>query len=126
MRSIDQPLLTRLPSSGQAQTSQVPFTMYNAHRGMVPAPNSRLNELLDQLRQEFENQSRSTGEFEHQRKCTFLVFSSHIAAFSRLGVGPEGLCFYQDTFATDSTNAPYRSNRTAPGNGDDSPEGLPA
>jgi glucose repression regulatory protein TUP1 len=40
--------------------------MYNAHRGMVPAPNSRLTELLDQLRQEFENQSRSTGEFEHQ------------------------------------------------------------
>ncbi|KAL2786046.1 WD40 repeat-like protein [Aspergillus keveii] len=40
--------------------------MYNTHRGMVPAPNSRLNELLDQLRQEFENQSRSTGEFEHQ------------------------------------------------------------
>ncbi|KAL4782755.1 WD40 repeat-like protein [Aspergillus varians] len=40
--------------------------MYNAHRGMVPAPSSRLNELLDQLRQEFENQSRSTGEFEHQ------------------------------------------------------------
>ncbi|CBF70872.1 protein rcoA [Aspergillus nidulans FGSC A4] len=66
MRSIDQPLLTRLPSSGRAQTSQLPLTMYNAHRGMVPAPNSRLNELLDQLRQEFENQSRSTGEFEHQ------------------------------------------------------------
>ena len=43
--------------------------MYNTHRGMVPAPNSRLTELLDQLRQEFENQSRSTGEFEHQ--CTF-------------------------------------------------------
>ncbi|KAL4789909.1 WD40 repeat-like protein [Aspergillus venezuelensis] len=40
--------------------------MYNAHRGMVPAPNSRLNELMDQLRQEFESQSRSTGEFEHQ------------------------------------------------------------
>ena len=40
--------------------------MYNAHRGMVPAPNSRLTELLDQLRQEFENQSRNTGEFEHQ------------------------------------------------------------
>lgn len=40
--------------------------MYNAHRGMVPAPNSRLTELLDQLRQEFETQSRSTGEFEHQ------------------------------------------------------------
>ncbi|KAJ5107566.1 Transcriptional repressor rco-1 [Penicillium angulare] len=40
--------------------------MYNTHRGMVPAPNSRLTELLDQLRQEFETQSRSTGEFEHQ------------------------------------------------------------
>jgi glucose repression regulatory protein TUP1 len=33
---------------------------------MVPAPNSRLTELLDQLRQEFESQSRNTGEFEHQ------------------------------------------------------------
>jgi hypothetical protein len=41
--------------------------MYNAHRGMVPAPNSRLTELLEQLRQEFDSQSRSTGEFEHQR-----------------------------------------------------------
>jgi hypothetical protein len=41
--------------------------MYNAHRGMVPAPNARLTELFDQLRQEYENQSRSTGEFEHQR-----------------------------------------------------------
>ncbi|KAJ5825501.1 general transcription repressor [Penicillium riverlandense] len=40
--------------------------MYNTHRGMVPAPNSRLTELLDQLRQEFESQSRNTGEFEHQ------------------------------------------------------------
>ncbi|EGC48297.1 transcriptional repressor TUP1 [Histoplasma capsulatum var. duboisii H88] len=40
--------------------------MYNAHRGMVGGPNSRLTELLDQLRQEYENQSRSTGEFEHQ------------------------------------------------------------
>lgn len=40
--------------------------MYNAHRGMVPAPNNRLTELLEQLRQEFESQSRSTGEFEHQ------------------------------------------------------------
>ncbi|KAK2811860.1 hypothetical protein FQN50_001898 [Emmonsiellopsis sp. PD_5] len=33
---------------------------------MVAAPNARLTELLDQLRQEYENQSRSTGEFEHQ------------------------------------------------------------
>lgn len=48
--------------------------MYNAHRGMVPAPNSRLTELLDQLRQEFENQSRSTGEFEHQCMCVYTLF----------------------------------------------------
>jgi hypothetical protein len=56
--------------------------MYNTHRGMVPAPNSRLTELLDQLRQEFENQSRSTGEFEHQ--CMFLIcllyFFGHVNA----------------------------------------------
>lgn len=54
--------------------------MYNAHRGMVPAPNSRLTELLDQLRQEFENQSRSTGEFEHQ--CTSASISSLSPAFN--------------------------------------------
>ncbi|EZF24883.1 hypothetical protein H112_02674 [Trichophyton rubrum D6] len=41
--------------------------MYGSHRAMVTAPpNTRLTELLDQLRQEFDNQSRSTGEFEHQ------------------------------------------------------------
>lgn len=58
--------------------------MYNAHRGMVPAPNSRLNELLEQLRQEFENQSRSTGEFEHQRTYpfSFCSFSPHHRACS--------------------------------------------
>jgi hypothetical protein len=50
--------------------------MYNAHRGMVPAPNSRLSELLEQLRQEFDNQSRSTGEFEHQR--SYLLFTASI------------------------------------------------
>ncbi|KAL8755844.1 MAG: hypothetical protein Q9199_003356 [Rusavskia elegans] len=38
--------------------------MYNAHRGMVPAPNSRLNELLDQVRQEFDSQQNRTGEYE--------------------------------------------------------------
>lgn len=53
--------------------------MYNTHRGMVPAPNSRLTELLDQLRQEFENQTRSTGEFEHQRTCvSFLLLPVHV------------------------------------------------
>jgi hypothetical protein len=50
--------------------------MYNAHRGMVPAPNSRLTELLDQLRQEFESQSRNTGEFEHQCMCPISPYLS--------------------------------------------------
>ncbi|KAH0556971.1 hypothetical protein GP486_005242, partial [Trichoglossum hirsutum] len=40
--------------------------MYNAHRGMVPAPNHRLTELLDQVRTEFENQAARTGDYEHQ------------------------------------------------------------
>lgn len=54
--------------------------MYNAHRGMVPAPNSRLTELLDQLRQEFESQSRNTGEFEHQ--CMLPVPSDTLLPLS--------------------------------------------
>lgn len=49
--------------------------MYNTHRGMVPAPNSRLTELLDQLRQEFESQTRNTGEFEHQCMCSVPSYS---------------------------------------------------
>lgn len=44
--------------------------MYTAHRGMggVPPGNGagRLNELLDQLRSEFENQMRASENFEHQ------------------------------------------------------------
>ncbi|KAI9832066.1 MAG: general transcription repressor [Phylliscum demangeonii] len=41
--------------------------MYNSHRGMVPpAPSSRLAELIDQIRQEFESQAGRTGEYEHQ------------------------------------------------------------
>lgn len=62
--------------------------MYNTHRGMVPAPNSRLTELLDQLRQEFENQSRSTGEFEHQCMCAFEFSSSDYLKLPR--VNPHG------------------------------------
>lgn len=66
--------------------------MYNAHRGMVPAPNSRLTELLDQLRQEFESQSRNTGEFEHQ--CMLSSPFRHIVSpplcsgYSRLELLP--------------------------------------
>lgn len=46
--------------------------MYNSHRGMVPtAPNNRLSELLDQVRQEFENQQTRTGEYE--QNCMFQI-----------------------------------------------------
>jgi glucose repression regulatory protein TUP1 len=49
--------------------------MYNAHRGMVPAPTSRLTELLDQVRQEFENQQNRTQEYDQQSKfvCSLYV-----------------------------------------------------
>lgn len=47
--------------------------MYNAHRGMgVPQPNSRLSELLDQVRSEFESQQSRAGEYEQNSK--FAVF----------------------------------------------------
>jgi len=40
--------------------------MYNPHRGLGPNPqNTRLNELLDGIRSEFENQARASGEYEH-------------------------------------------------------------
>lgn len=46
--------------------------MYNAHRGMGPpgpaAPASRLAELLEQVRAEFETQAGRSNEHEHQRK----------------------------------------------------------
>jgi hypothetical protein len=45
--------------------------MYNAHRGMVPAPTNRLNELLDQLRAEFESQANRTQEYDQQSKLYF-------------------------------------------------------
>jgi hypothetical protein len=47
------------------------MSMYNAHRGMGPAPgNARLNELLDGVRQEFESQARASGEYEHSSMFT--------------------------------------------------------
>lgn len=48
--------------------------MYNAHRGMVPAPNNRLTELLDQVRAEFESQQSRNGEYE--QNSTFASFLS--------------------------------------------------
>lgn len=43
--------------------------MYSAHRGMGPGPQhgaSRLQELLDQVRNEFEAQNGRSAEHEHQ------------------------------------------------------------
>lgn len=42
--------------------------MYNAHRGIPPAPSSRLTELLDQVRQEFDSQQSRAGEYEQNSK----------------------------------------------------------
>lgn len=46
--------------------------MYPGHRGMGPVPpgngGERLNELLAQIRSEFESQMRTTENFEHQSK----------------------------------------------------------
>ena len=46
--------------------------MYTAHRGMgpaqPPAPGSRLAELLEQVRAEFDAQAGRSNEHEHQRK----------------------------------------------------------
>ena len=44
--------------------------MFNTHRGMVSAPNSRLTELLDQVRAEFDNQQNRTGDYEQQSEFT--------------------------------------------------------
>lgn len=77
--------------------------MYGSHRAMVTAPpNTRLTELLDQLRQEFDNQSRSTGEFEHQRMIPRPFLRCTIPSLT-------DIC----------------SDRPAPGDGDDPAKGLP-
>ena len=48
--------------------------MYNSHRGMVPAaPNTRLTELLDQVRAEFDAQSGRAGEYENQREFAWIL-----------------------------------------------------
>jgi glucose repression regulatory protein TUP1 len=47
------------------------MAMYNPHRGLGPAPsggNARLSELLDGIRQEFENQARASSDYEHSSK----------------------------------------------------------
>ncbi|MBE7180628.1 MAG: hypothetical protein INR71_05355 [Terriglobus roseus] len=56
--------------------------MYNAHRGMVPAaaPNSRLNDLIEQMRHEFEASAARAAEYEGQR-----TFHLHPASSQRKG-----------------------------------------
>ena len=49
--------------------------MYNAHRGVPPGPQpggNRLADLLEQVRQEFDQQAGRSSESEHQRKYTAL------------------------------------------------------
>lgn len=95
--------------------------MYHAHRGMVPAPNSRLTELLEQLRQEFENQSRSTGEFEYQRLCPFLLsFPLARRLLYRFMASKPHIRSY--ILSADTTN----SHRSTPGDGNDQTEVLSA
>ncbi len=55
--------------------------MYNSHRGMAPAPNNRLTELLDQIRAEFENQQTRGGEVEQQSKYTLRMLQSQARSF---------------------------------------------
>jgi len=47
--------------------------MYNSHRGIMPTQpaNNRLAELLDGVRQEFDQQAGRATEYEGQRKSTF-------------------------------------------------------
>ena len=57
------------------------FGPHNPHRGMGPVGgNSRLTELLDQIRGEFETQARNSSDYEQQ--CKFpsrSMFASHDA-----------------------------------------------
>jgi general transcriptional corepressor TUP1 len=56
--------------------------MYNSHRGMGPAPgNTRLNELLDGIRAEFETQARASGEYEHSSEFSWSWGHINIPAF---------------------------------------------
>lgn len=54
------------------------MSMYQGHRGMggVPPANGgagRLNELLEQIRAEFESNARQTETYDHQSKPSFLL-----------------------------------------------------
>ena len=48
------------------------FGPHNPHRGLGPVNgNNRLNELLDQVRAEFDTQARNSGEYEQQCESSF-------------------------------------------------------
>jgi hypothetical protein len=47
--------------------------MYNAHRG-IPGPPPRLNELLDQIRQEFDLEARKCLDYESQSEFVSRAF----------------------------------------------------
>ena len=70
--------------------------MYNAHRGLVAAPNNRLTELLDQVRAEFDNQQNRTGEYEQQSK---------FASYARL-VCTDRLCLWPSVVGVDVIERP--------------------
>lgn len=67
------------------------MSMY-PHRGMggVPPGNTRLNELLEQIRAEFDTQLRQAENFEHQSTIHHLLHSSlaidHVSQFLRKSV----------------------------------------
>ena len=52
--------------------------MYNSHRPPIgvpaPPPNTRLNELLEQVRAEFEGQATRAVDYEQQRKFASVSF----------------------------------------------------
>lgn len=66
--------------------------MYNSHRGMVPPPAqatpNRLNDLLEQIRQEFEQSSGRAIEYEGQRMSSFTLgrgwlYCTNLSLFNR-------------------------------------------
>jgi glucose repression regulatory protein TUP1 len=60
------------------------MSMYPGHRGMgnVPPANGvvgRLNELLDQIRAEFESHIRQSETYEHQSKASRTLLRAPLA-----------------------------------------------
>ncbi len=95
------------------------MSMYPAHRGIggvPPANNSgRLNELLDQIRSEFETQLRTSENYEHQSESPkhkqMLFFSwSYNPWFPGQCASPS----YRDLFRADAfENSPGSGQRDA-------------